>query len=63
MSNYAAYNRASVKTAGALGSVETLLSTSKQPVKKMNIIKRLFIRAVAWAHEHRQDGDQPKPIS
>ena len=66
MSNYGAYNRASAKPAGALGSVvETRSSTIKPPVKKMNIIKRLFIRAVAWAHEHRhadRDGDQPKPI-
>ena len=54
MGNYAGYNRASVKPARALGSlVETRSSTIKQPVKKMNIIKRLFIRAVAWAHEHR----------
>ena len=68
MSNHTAYNRASAKTARALGSVvetKTRSSTIKQPVKKMNIIKRLFIRAVAWAHEHRhadRDGDQPRPI-
>lgn len=63
MSNYGAYNRATVKPARALGSVvETRSSTIKPPVKKMNIIKRLFIRAVAWAHEHRQDGDQPRPV-
>lgn len=66
MSNYGAYNRATAKPARALGSVvETRSSTIKPPVKKMNIIKRLFIRAVAWAHEHRhadRDGDQPRPI-
>ena len=65
MSNYGAYNRASVKPARALGSVvETRSSTIKRPVKKMNIIKRLFIRAVAWAYEHRhadRDGE-PRPV-
>jgi hypothetical protein len=68
MSNYGAYNRASAKPAPALSSVveiKTRSSTIKRPVKKMNIIKRLFIRAVAWAHEHRhadRDGEQPKPM-
>ena len=65
MSNYGAYNRATVKPARALGSVvETRSSTIKQPVKKMNIIKRLFIRAVAWAHEHRHFDreSEPKPV-
>lgn len=65
MSNYTAYNRASVKPARALGSVvETRSSTINKPVKKMNIIKRLFIRAVAWAHEHRHADreSEPKPM-
>ena len=65
MSNYGAYNRATVKPARALGSVvETRSSTIKQPVKKMNIIKRLFIRAVAWAHEHRHADreNEPRPV-
>ena len=65
MSNYGAYNRATVKQARAINSVETLSSAIKRPVKKMNIIKRLFIRAVAWAHEHRhadRNGEQPKPV-
>ena len=65
MSNYTAYNRGSAKPARALGSVvETRSSTIKPPVKKMNIIKRLFIRAVAWAHEHRHAyrESEPKPV-
>ena len=66
MSNYGAYNQATVKPARALGSVETKTrsSTIKRPIKKMNIIKRLFIRAVTWAHEHRHAhrDSEPKPI-
>ena len=67
MSNYTAYSN--VKPARAISggvrinTAETLAS-NYQPRKKMNFIKKLFIRAVAWAHENRnmEDAKQPKAI-
>lgn len=66
MSNYTAYSKKStraIRGGGTVIPVETLAS-NQQPRKKMNFIKKLFIRAVAWAHEHRnmEDARQPKAI-
>ena len=66
MSNYTAYSNKSTRAIRGGGTVipaETLAS-NHQPGKKMNFIKKLFIRAVAWAHENRnmEDAKQPKAI-
>ena len=68
MSNYTAYSNhksARVISGGGIriNTAETLAS-NYQPRKKMNFIKKLFIRAVAWANENRnmEDARQPKPI-
>lgn len=66
MSNYTAYSNKSTRTIRGGGSVipvETLAS-NYQPRKKMNFIKKLFIRAVVWANENRnmEEVKQPKAI-
>ena len=66
MSNYTAYSNKSTRSirgGGTVIPVETLAS-NQQPRKKMNFIKKLFIRAVSWAHENRnmEDAKQPKAI-
>jgi hypothetical protein len=66
MSNYTAYSNKSTRTIRGGGTVIPLetLASNHQPGKKMNFIKKLFIRAVAWAHENRnmEDAKQPKAI-
>lgn len=67
MSNYTVYSNhkpaRAIRGGGSVIPVETLAS-NHQPRKKMNFIKKLFIRAVAWAHQNRNmdEAQQLKPI-
>lgn len=66
MSDYTVYSNhkpARVISGIHINTAETLAS-NHQPRKKMNFIKKLFIRAVTWAHENRNmdEAEKPKPI-
>ena len=67
MSNYTTYSNKSTRSirgGGVRINTEETLASNYQPRKKMNFIKKLFIRAVTWAHENRNmdESKQPKAI-
>ena len=68
MSNYTAYSNRkparAIRGGGVSINTAETLASNYQPRKKMNFIKKLFIRAVAWAHQNRNmdEASQPKAI-